>query len=1203
MLKKRNILVAIFSFLFCCSMFAGNVAVKNENVVQNSAYAEDIVFPGENADWNEEINSEEDTWWFDGETVYLQGSTWTTPLYLPSDRGSLTIDITGQNVIEVNEANAIVFAGSSLTFTGTGSLTLKSATNVFNFNSVVVAKFSDLDVKNESGEDVDLSQTISLNSLTIGTVDAGPVVEISGEDKETTYDGSRYNLENLFTFDASYAREATYSIVSEGTTGTGTITGCELDITKCGVFNIEISILGTKHTQTLTVNKANLPVGTEEGQIQIVVKAFKSNGEEVPYKYTNGWDVGDFDYIEADIINNIGSGEILDFSYYYYDYDGSGMMIYEGQNIPQNIEFNGGRYVIKVVINESDLYVAALVQKTFFVKGLVEYFIPQENVSVDYNKLNNGVFDLSSLYQIDSEYLDSIDSISYKITSDVLIEPLILNNSNFEITEIFDSENGDDYIVEVIIKTKDDGLYASNIFQVGLNIEKGNVSGFDIRFISKAYDGEPVEYEIIENTYDLEYTIEYYSGDETLLASAPSESGKYSAKVTVAENEVFKETVIVKEFTIGQTVIDIIWCEDDFTYNGEVQEISAHYINHEGEEVPLIVMTDKQFKNVQHDGVDYEYNAFVIFKTVDDRFVLPDASVNQHKYHIKPMELEVEVLNRTKAFGSSATVVLDANVVKGKIFIKDDKNVLWDLRIDEDINEETPVGFYEIIATATNSNPNYNVTFTNTAYLQVMNAILSTENMIDDWTWGEAPKTPNAEAAIGEVKFFYFKGETQLQSVPTEPGVYRLIARVGDNPSDPNYAEFVEEFYIYKIFLNVPEEDTNEYVYNGSMQTYRVMDSDLENAKFYTIGNREFKDAGVHQVELKIEDDKFVYYSWPNGQQIYYMNFEIKKKPVSKPEADNRVHKYNGKAITYMLASSEEYRVVSDNTTQTEVGRYRVIVALNDSNNTTWADGTVDNLVYNFVINQGRIDNPVIKDADGNAINTNDVTIIDVSGNGLNPESILQVDISKSGDEKINKTKTQLKSVLSKYDKIFKVADVKLVQYGVSVQPENRITLKMLVPEELRNANFTLYHIHTNENGEEIISEIEYSKIDKDGFITFQTDKLSSFAFVYEQSSLKASIITFSVLSGIMFVLLIAQLVLFVLKKKSKAKLLAAAAPVFFVKSEVISTIVLGTVFGLLFVANIVMLVFNILAYKSKKCEEKKAKTKQKSKPAETKKA
>ena len=243
-----------------------------------------------------------------------------------------------------------------------------------------------------------------------------------------------------------------------------------------------------------------------------------------------------------------------------------------------------------------------------------------------------------------------------------------------------------------------------------------------------------------------------------------------------------------------------------------------------------------------------------------------------------------------------------------------------------------------------------------------------------------------------------------------------------------------------------------------------------------------------------------------------------------------------------MLASSEEYRVVSDNTTQTEVGRYRVIVALNDSNNTTWADGTVDNLVYNFVINQGRIDNPVIKDAEGNAINTNDVTIIDVSGNGLNPESILQVDISKSGDEKINKTKTQLKSVLSKYDKIFKVADVKLVQYGVSVQPENRITLKMLVPEELRNANFTLYHIHTNENGEEIISEIEYSKIDKDGFITFQTDKLSSFAFVYEQSSLKSSFITFSVLSGIMFVLLIAQLVLFVLKKKSKAKLGVKAA-------------------------------------------------------------
>ena len=128
---------------------------------------------------------------------------------------------------------------------------------------------------------------------------------------------------------------------------------------------------------------------------------------------------------------------------------------------------------------------------------------------------------------------------------------------------------------------------------------------------------------------------------------------------------------------------------------------------------------------------------------------------------------------------------------------------------------------------------------------------------------------------------------------------------------------------------------------------------------------------------------------------------------------------------------------------------------------------------------------------------------------------------------------------------------------------------------------------------------------DKDGYITFQTDKLSSFAFVYEQSSLKASIITFSVLSGIMFILLIAQVVFFILKKKSKAKVLAAAAPVFFVKSEVSATIALGSVFGLLLIANIVMLVFNILAYKSKKCEEKKAqpKEKQKSKPAESKKA
>ena len=1217
MLKKKNVFVAIISFLFCLSLFAGNVVMKNENVMQNSAYAENIAFPGNSQDdysrWEGEINSKSDTWWYDADgTITLNGSTWSTPLYLPADY-EFVINIIGENVIETTSDNAIVYSGSSLTFEGTGSLTLISASNVFSFNSVAVAHFSDLSVKS-GGEDVNLSSPMTnITSLVIGEPPAAPVVEVTGENKETTYDGSQYNLSNMFTYDTSIV-DVSYRI-AEGSTGEGTVTGCMLTITKCGVFNIEISVAGTKLTKVLTVNRANLSVGTGEGQVQIVVNAFDLNDQEVPYKYSNGWDIGEFSYITASLINNVGNGEILDFSLYHYDYNGAGEMLYSGpiQDIPQNIDFPGGRYLIRVVINESNLYAATMVQKAFFVKGLVEYFIPQNNPSVGYNDLDNGVFNLSNLYQIENKYLDSIDSISYKITSDVLDEPLILNNPNFEITKIFDSENGDDYVVEVVINTKDDGLYASNKFIVNLNVKKSFVTGFDISFENKAYDGEPVDFEVIENIHYLEYLIEYYK-DETLLDFEPVENGKYTAKITVTGNDVFKDTIIYRDFIIGQTEIEIIWCEDDFTYNGTDQKLTAYYINYEGEEVPLEVFTDIPFRNVQVEGVDYSYKAWVTFTTVDNRYVLPDETVNQKYYHMKPMQLQVEVLNRIKYYGTETVPTLDVSITSGKVFVADIEPALWTLSVAEEINSETPVGSYEIIATATNANPNYEVTFTNTAYLKVLN-VITTSDMIGDWTYGETAKTPYAESVLGTVNFFYYKGEVQLAGVPSEPGEYRLIARVGENEQDENWYEKEETFYIYKIIVNIPGEDTNEYIFNGQLQSYRVMDADLANAALYTISNKEYRDAGIHQVSLTIND--FDHYRWPNNEKTYYMNFEIKKKPVEKPAADSRVHKYNGNPITYALAVSEDY-IISDNTTQTQIGRYRVTVSLVDTNNTIWADGTADNVVYDFVINQGKIDNPVITDADGNAINTKDVSIIDVSGNGLNPESILKVEVVKSGDEKINKTKNQLASVLSKYDKIFKVADIKLVQYGVSVQPENRITLKMLVPEELRNANFTLYHIHTNENGEEVVSEVEYSKVDKDGYITFQTDKLSSFAFVYEQSSLKTSIVIFSVLSGIMFMLLVAQVVFFILKKKSKAKILAAAAPVFFVKSEVAATIALGCVFGALVIANIVMLVFNILAYRAKKCEAKKdetkkvevkkdetkkTQTKEKKKPAETKKA
>ena len=52
-------------------------------------------------------------------------------------------------------------------------------------------------------------------------------------------------------------------------------------------------------------------------------------------------------------------------------------------------------------------------------------------------------------------------------------------------------------------------------------------------------------------------------------------------------------------FAIVHNEIEIIWDEDDFVYNGEVQEIEAYYLDVDDQRVDLIVFIDDVFKDAK----------------------------------------------------------------------------------------------------------------------------------------------------------------------------------------------------------------------------------------------------------------------------------------------------------------------------------------------------------------------------------------------------------------------------------------------------------------------------------------------------------------------------------------------------------------------------------------------------------------------------
>ena len=100
-------------------------------------------------------------------------------------------------------------------------------------------------------------------------------------------------------------------------------------------------------------------------------------------------------------------------------------------------------------------------------------------------------------------------------------------------------------------------------------------------------------------------------------------------------------------------------------------------------------------------------------------------------------------------------------------------------------------------------------------------------------------------------------------------------------------------------------------------------------------------DAGDYTVTIRYESIDTI---WSGSA-----DFTISKKQITPPAADTTVFTYTADEQTYALAASPDY-TVSDNTVQTDVGDYTILVSLNDTANTEWADGTTEEKAYTFSI-------------------------------------------------------------------------------------------------------------------------------------------------------------------------------------------------------------------------------------------------------------
>ncbi len=145
---------------------------------------------------------------------------------------------------------------------------------------------------------------------------------------------------------------------------------------------------------------------------------------------------------------------------------------------------------------------------------------------------------------------------------------------------------------------------------------------------------------------------------------------------------------------------------------------------------------------------------------------------------------------------------------------------------------------------------------------------------ISDWIYGDKPSTPQAFSRFGTVEFRYYTSEGEmLASCPTQAGTYKIKAYI---PADGKnyeaiYSENFTTFTIHKKAIAIPESAGSK-VYNGHLQT-----SDLDDTKYFSVIQYGGTDVGTYPVILSLKDTNNCY--WAKGDEVAdkELSFTIEK--------------------------------------------------------------------------------------------------------------------------------------------------------------------------------------------------------------------------------------------------------------------------------------------------------------------------------------
>lgn len=267
--------------------------------------------------------------------------------------------------------------------------------------------------------------------------------------------------------------------------------------------------------------------------------------------------------------------------------------------------------------------------------------------------------------------------------------------------------------------------------------------------------------------------------------------------------------------TVEPREVTIIWCEDEFTYNGEVQTVTASYNDVNGDSVVLTVTIsdDKTFKNAD------DYTAVASLANGESNYVLPEQ--NSKNYRMNKLAVSVKADDAEMTYGGKVPTLGWGYAEGSAQFVEADGIVFT---VTTDANSLSPVGNnYKTEVTELGELDNYTVSYaTGTMTVTPKALTFSGYKAVGREYTGDKAITLTGGALSGIVKgdnvTFTCRGEMNTANAGVNT-VTVYIVLTGDDAGNYTVTEpATTTVTITPATLTVVWGEQLEFVYNGNVQ-------------------------------------------------------------------------------------------------------------------------------------------------------------------------------------------------------------------------------------------------------------------------------------------------------------------------------------------------------------------------------------------------